>query len=191
MGRSVSLIVRPDGASWSAWSPQCPGLAMVQPAGAELRDVLPEVLGWYFGQDTEIELQVHHERELHGVVLRIAQDAQLYERERLAGQLAEALGEAGQRARMRSEPVSAGGEVTLVGALQSDRISWLAAQMDDNDVLVALLPVAESMLWAVRFGTGTGAGQDDAVIPLAAYSGDATLGEVTRTFAGPRQHLRI
>lgn len=164
---------------------------MVQPAGAELRDVLPEVLGWYFGQDTEIELQVHHERELHGVVLRIAQDAQLYERERLAGQLAEALGEAGQRARMRSEPVSAGGEVTLVGALQSDRISWLAAQMDDNDVLVALLPVAESMLWAVRFGTGTGAGQDDAVIPLAAYSGDATLGEVTRTFAGPRQHLRI
>ncbi|WP_163549454.1 hypothetical protein [Candidatus Frankia nodulisporulans] len=191
MGRPVSLIVRPDGPSWSAWSPQCPGLAMVQPAAAELRDVLPEVLSWYFGEDTEIEFQVHHERELHGVVLRVAQDGQLYDRERLAVQFTDALEESGQLARVRSEPVSGGGEVTLVCALQSDRVSWLAAQMDDDDVLVALLPVAESILWAVPVGTGTGADRDDAIVALGAYPGETTLGEVASTFAGPRQHLRI
>ncbi|CAO5148399.1 conserved hypothetical protein [Frankia sp. AiPs1] len=164
---------------------------MVQPAAAELRDVLPEIFTWYFGEDTEIEPQVHCERELHGVVVRVAQDACLYERERLAEQLADALDESGQLARVRSEPVSGGGEVTLVCALQSDRIGWLAAQMDDDDTLVALLPVAESMLWAVRFGSGADADRDDTVVPLAAYPGQTTLGEIIRTFAGPRQHLRI
>jgi hypothetical protein len=162
---------------------------MVQPATADLRAVLPEVLAWYFGEDTEIEPQVHYERELHGVVVRIAQDAHLYERELVAERLGEALGEAAQRARLRSGPVSGGGEVTLVCALQSDRISWLAAQMEDDDAVVALLPVAETMLWAVRFGAG-GDG-DGAAVPLSAHLPETTLSEVMRTFAGPRQQLRI
>ncbi|MCK9896889.1 hypothetical protein [Frankia sp. AgB32] len=191
MGRPVSVIVRQDGPSWSAWSPQCPGLAMVQPATAELRTVLPEVLTWYFGQDTEIDPQVHHERDLHGVVVRIAQDDHLYERELVAERLGEALEEAGQRRRLRTGPVGGGDEATLVCALQSDRVSWLAAQMEHDDAVVALLPVAESMLWAVRFGAGRD-GEGTAVsVPVSAYPPEITLGEVMRSFAGPRQHLRI
>ncbi|MCM3922189.1 hypothetical protein ND748_11040 [Frankia sp. AiPs1] len=189
MGRPVTLIVRQDGFSWSAWSPQYPGLAMVQPAAADLRAVLPEVLAWYFGEDAAIEPQVHCERQLHGVIVRLAQDAQLYERERVAERLGAALGVASQRAQLRSGPVSGAGEVTFVCALQSDRISWLTAQMeDDNDAVVALLPVAETMLWAIRFGP-VGDGSAAAVQP-SAYPPDTTLGEVIRTFAGPRQQLR-
>jgi hypothetical protein len=196
VSRPVSVIVREDGPSWSAWSPQCPGLAMVQPATAELRSVLPEVLTWYFGEDTKIDPQVHRERETHGVVVRIAQDDHLYERELVAERLGEALGEAGQRDRLCSDSPSGSHEVTLVCALQSDRVSWLAAQMEADDAVVALLPVADSLLWAVRFaacddadGSGDGAG-GEAIVPLSAYPPATTLGEVLHTYAGPRQHLR-
>ncbi|CAO5251636.1 hypothetical protein [Frankia sp. AgKG'84/4] len=188
MGRPVSVIVRQDGPSWSAWSPQCPGLAMVQPAAAEPRTVLPEVLAWYFGEDTEIDPQVHHERDLQGVIVRIAQDDHLYERELVAQRLGEAIEEAGLRASLRGGPVS-GGQVTLVCALQSDRVSWLAAQMERDDAVVVLLPVAETMLWAVRFGAGREG--EGAAVSVSAYPPQTTLGEVMRSFAGPRQHLRI
>ncbi|SNQ50245.1 conserved hypothetical protein [Frankia canadensis] len=190
MGRPVSLIVRQDGPSWSAWSPQYPGLAMVQPATADLRAVLPEVLGWYFGEDARIEPRVHCEREAHGVVVRIAQDEHVYERELVAERLGEALGSAGQRARLSSATLGGGGGVTLVCALQSDRVSWLAEQMEEDDAVIALLPVAESMLWAVRFGVGDDAADgDEATVSLSAYPPSTTLGEILRTYAGPREHL--
>ncbi|WP_462188797.1 hypothetical protein [Frankia sp. CcWB2] len=190
MGRPVSLIVRHDGPSWSAWSPQCPGLAMAQPSAAELRAALPDVLAWYFGEDTDTDAQIHVERRLcGGVVVRIAQDAQLWERQLVADRLGEALAAGDQAARLRAAPGNAAGEVIYVCALQSDRVSWLTGQLEDeNDAVVAILPVAETMLWTMRFGAAhSGAGES---VQPPAYRPETTFSEVMRTFAGPLQHLR-
>ncbi|ONH59423.1 hypothetical protein CcI49_15655 [Frankia sp. CcI49] len=187
MTRAITVIVRRDGESWSAWSPHCPGLAVAEPTAAELRGALPEALTWYFDGDSDFEILVHLEQELRGVVVRIAQDAFVWERQLVAERLGAALGVQEQAERLRAAPSNSAGEVVYVCTLPSDSISWLTAQLDDvADPVVVALPAAESTLWTLQFGGGrrTGVGTAD-----VDYSPDTTLGEVMTTFTGPGLRL--
>ncbi|CUU54407.1 hypothetical protein Ga0074812_102417 [Parafrankia irregularis] len=187
MTRAITVIVRRDGESWSAWSPQCPGLAVAEPTAAELRAALPEAFTWYFDGDPDFEILVHLEQELRGVVVRIAQDAFGWERQLVAERLGAALGVQEQAERLRAAPPNSAGEVVYVCALPSDSISWLTAQLDDvADPVVVALPAEESTLWTLQFGGGrrTGVGTAD-----VGYSSDTTLGEVMMTFTGPGLRL--
>lgn len=183
MTRAITVIVRRDGESWSAWSPQCPGLAVAEPTAAELRGALPEALAWYFYGDFDFEILVHLEQELRGVVVRIAQDDFLWERQLVAERLGAALGVEDQAEQLRAAPANSAGEVVYVCALPSDSISWLTAQTEEiSDPVVVALPVAESMLWTLQLGGGrrTGAGTAG-----AGYPPDTTFGEIMTTFTGP------
>ncbi|THJ49411.1 hypothetical protein [Candidatus Frankia alpina] len=187
MTRAVSVIVRRDGVSWSAWSPQCPGLAMAEPTAAELRSALPDALAWYFDGDRDLDMQIHLEQELRGVVIRIAQDAQVWERQLVAERLGAALGVDSQAAELRSATRNSAGEIVYVCALLSDPISWLAAQVDDEaDEVVVTLPSVESMLWTLQFGA-VGSESERPAGPR--YRPETTFGEIMPTFAGPRLRL--
>lgn len=187
MTRVVAVIVRRDGPSWSAWSPQCPGLAVAEPTASELRAALPDALAWYFDGDTDVEMQVHLEQELRGVVVRIAQDTHLWERQLVAERLGAALGAESQAEQLRAAAVNAADEVVYVCALPSDPLSWLTAQMDDAaDAVVVTLPVAEAMLWTLQFGTVGRRGETPIGV---SYRPDTTFGEIMTTFAGPRLQL--
>ncbi|EIV94043.1 hypothetical protein [Frankia sp. QA3] len=187
MTRAVSVIVRRDGVSWSAWSPQCPGLAIAEPTATELRSAFPDALAWYFDGNRDLDMQIHLEQELRGVVIRIAQDTQVWERQLVAGRLGAALGVDSQAAELRSAALNAAGEIVYVCALPSDPVSWLTAQMDDEtDAVVVTLPSAESMLWTLQFGTVGSRGEKPSSLR---YRPETTFGEIMPTFAGPRLRL--
>ncbi|MCK9896884.1 hypothetical protein [Frankia sp. AgB32] len=183
MTRAITVIVRRDGESWSAWSPQCPGLAVAEPTAAELRGALPEALTWYFDGDSDFEILVHLEQELRGVVVRIAQDAFGWERQLVAERLGAALGVEDQAERLRAAPPNSAGEIVYVCALPTDPISWLTTQVGDvADPVVVALPAAEAMLWTLQFGTGSRAGAGSVDV---GYLPDTTFGEIMTTFTGP------
>ena len=74
MAEHVAVVVRVDGDSWAAWSPQCPGLSIVEPSAEALREAVPGAVRFYLQDPAgEVDPKFHLERELHGVVIRVAQ----------------------------------------------------------------------------------------------------------------------
>ncbi|WP_086055371.1 MULTISPECIES: hypothetical protein [Protofrankia] len=157
MAGTIAVIVRRDGDSRAAWSPQCPGLAVVQPTAADLRDAQPGVLADYFDDREAIGTEVHLENELHGVVVRVAQDQLRWERHLLAERIAAALGVEEQGRAMRSAPANPLGDVVYATVLPADIVGWLTRQMDaDGDVITVALPVADELIWTTTIASEAG-----------------------------------
>ncbi|KLL12991.1 MULTISPECIES: hypothetical protein [Protofrankia] len=183
MTRTIAAIVRRDGESWSAWSPQCPGLAVAEPTEAELRKALPEALTWYFDGDSDFDTLIHLEQELRGVVVRTAQDRFGWERQMVAERVGAALGVESQAEQLRTAEPNSAGEIVYVCALPTDPVSWLTAQLDEAaDPVAVALPAAESMLWTLRFGAGNRRGEEPVGV---VYRPETTFGELVTTFTGP------
>ncbi|ETA02993.1 hypothetical protein CcI156_03220 [Frankia sp. CcI156] len=187
MSKVVSVLVRRDGPCWSAWSPQCPGLVAAETTAEEMRAALPDLIAWYFDGDPDVNLRIHLELEVRGVIVRIAQDADAWERQLVAERLGAALGMDSQAEQLRAVRANAAGEVVYVCALPSDQISWLTGQMDDeDDAVVVALPATESELWTLQFDALRRRGEK---APGAGYRPEATFDEIMATFAGPRLQL--
>jgi hypothetical protein len=185
--RQVAVIVRRDGESWAGWSPQCPGLAVVQPTAEDLRNALPGALQFYF--DDVAEPEFHLEHELHGVVVRVAQDALRWERQVLAERVAAALGVEEQATTMRAAPANSLGDIVYVCALPSDTVEWVVQQMENGrDAVTVALPVADELIWTTAFATADGGAVR--TITDAGYSDTTTWGEIMQTDSAAR-HIRI
>jgi hypothetical protein len=151
-----------------------------------MRAALRDALVWYFDGDTDFDVQIHLEQELRGVVVRIAQDTDAWERQLVAERLSAALGVDSQAAELRAAAPNAVGEVVYVCALPSDQISWLTAQLDDEfDAVVVTLSATETMLWTLQFGAVGRGGESVSV----GYRPETTFGEITTAFAGRRLQL--
>ncbi|WP_131765408.1 hypothetical protein [Candidatus Protofrankia californiensis] len=192
MARTIAVIVRCDGDSWAAWSPQCPGLAVIQPTAAELRNALPGALAGYFDGHEAFETEVHLENELRGVAVRVAQDQLRWERHLLAERIAAALGVEEQAQAMRSAPASSLGDIVYATVLPADTIGWLTHQMDvDGDAITVALPVADELIWTTTLASAA----DGNTYGGIEYGGivfpaTATFGEVMQADAAPR-HIRV
>lgn len=151
MVRLVDVIARRDDGAWAAWSPQAPGLAIVQPTPRDLVDQLPMILRGYFADGDPLEVRIHVEHELQGasgVVIRVAQDERRWDRQHIADRIAGAFGVPGQAERMRSDsPFNQLGEVIFACALADDTVDWIARQVgDDGDAINIVYLVGDNML---------------------------------------------
>jgi hypothetical protein len=154
---TIDIVVRQDGDSWGAWSPQLPGFAAVQPSAEDLRRELPDAVSFAVGEAGPPLFTLHVELEINGVVVRIAQDSYRWERQHVAERLAAALAVENQVGDLRAAPANALRDVVYVCAMPSDRIGWFARQMDPKaDWLTAVVSVADEMIWTFSFGTGYG-----------------------------------
>lgn len=179
----VEVIVREDGGSWSAWSPQCPGLLVVQPSPEDLREALRPALQFYFADDQEattaLRYVVNLEQEINGVVVRVRQDEDAYQRQLLAQRVAAKLGGLDTAEDMRSSPVNPLGDVVFICALPSDTFGWISRQMEDEDTINVVLPASEIFVWSVSFSStqppASAAGPRGSDL---GYQESTTLGEI-------------
>jgi hypothetical protein len=187
MTRTVSVIVREDDPSWWAWSPQCPGLTAGHETEAELLQSLPGTIAWYFEDDHsdyDFDIQIHVEREVGGVFIRVAHDEQYAARQEVADRIAAALANPVLAERLRGAPANWAGEVVFICALPTDTRAWLDHQTEEGDgAVIVFVPLSGTTLWARAFGDQPA---DVPVSPgLPVNAGDpvrpATFGEVTRT----------
>ncbi len=167
MTRTVHVIVREDGPSWSAWSPQCPGLAISKPTRTGMLRSLPGTIAWYFeddplAHDDALDIRVHIERTVGGVVIRVAHDDHRAARQEVANRVIAALGNPDFAERLRAAPRNWADEVACICALPTDTRAWLASQLyDEGDGAVVAVPVSGTFLWARPFEGGhTGAPPD-------------------------------
>jgi hypothetical protein len=187
MTKIISVVVREDEPSWWAWSPQCPGLTAGHETEAELLRSLPDTIAYYFEDDQpdgDFDIQVHVEREVGGVFIRVARDERYPARQEVADRIAAALADPVLAERLRKAPSDEFGEVTYVCALPTDTRAWLDNQLEErHGVVNVAVPLSGTTLWARAFG------DQPADVPanpeLPANAGDpvrsATFGEVTRT----------
>lgn len=155
----IEVMVREDGGSWAAWSPQCPGLMVVEPTPEELREALRPALRFYYSDDQEAatasRYMVNLEQEINGVVVRVRQDEHAYERQLLAQRVAAQLGGTETAEDMRSSPANPLGDVVFVCALPSDTFGWIGRQMEDEDTINVVLPASELFVWSMSFSNST------------------------------------
>jgi hypothetical protein len=158
VAETVEVIVRHDQGTWAAWSPQCPGLAIVQPTQSDLVDVLPGVLAEYVAAAGDAVpgvdvpgVRLHVEFEVQGVVVRVCQDEQLWERQHVGERLATAIG-GDRRAEFADAPANPLGDVVFVCALPTDTLGWALRQMEiPADTLNIVTPVADNLIWISPF----------------------------------------
>lgn len=187
MPDEVEVIVRPDGeSSWAAWSPQCPGLAVVKPTADALRASLPPALKFYYdpsaGRDL-VRLVYNVEQPVGGVILRVRQDEHVQERQALMHRLVAGLDVPEQAVDLRAALPNSLGDVVYVSALPGDTITWMARQLESEDAIHVVLPATDQWVWSTVFVSG----MDPADAPAGSvslgdlgYDGSTTLGEVMR-----------
>lgn len=189
MARPVDVIVRPDDGTWAAWSPQCPGLAIVQPSSAELRDQLLGILWAYLGPGPDLDVRMHLEDEVRGVVVRVAQDHQRWERQLTADRIAAALGDPRQAREILAQAQNSFGEVVFVCATPGDTVDWIARQLDgDDDAVTVVAPTAGDHVW-VRHFAGT-RGRSDQPLSEPGSTRETTLASMMKAETAPR-HMPV
>ncbi|MDT3438978.1 hypothetical protein [Pseudofrankia sp. BMG5.37] len=163
MAELVDLIVRRDEGTWAAWSPRCPGLAIVQLSQPDLvreaRGAIREFLQpaadlaatGERDRDLLVDLRVHVEGEIRGVVVRVCQDEHLWERQHVAERLSAALGDPAQATNLAARRTTALGDVVFVCAMPTDTLDWVFEQMQPGDALSMVVSVADNMIWVSTF----------------------------------------
>jgi hypothetical protein len=146
----VELIVRRDGDTWAAWSPQCPGLAIIQVSEPDLVREARSAVREYLA-DPRAELRLHVESEVRGVVFRVCQDEHRWARHHVIDRLAAALGDPDQAADIAARAPSALGDVVFVCAMPTDTLEWVQRQMEPGDALNMAISVADALIWVSTF----------------------------------------
>jgi predicted RNase H-like HicB family nuclease len=182
----IHLIVRDTGEGFYATSPQAPGLAFGRPTLAELRAELQDVLAFHFNRPGPFQVLEHLERQYavegREMVTRIADDQRLDQRQEVAARLGRALTVPGQARSLLEGPTNRVGEVVYLCAVPSDRIGWLAGQLDPRgDAAVVALAIAEPFVFTVPIVSGDDTAQLAGVsIAERGYTPETTLGELVR-----------
>ncbi len=184
MAEIIEVMIRQDGASWGAWSPQCPGLAVVAPTPEALRVAVPEAVAFYYGgtEKGRAQLIYNVEQELSGVIVRVRQDERVDQRRILAERLAVALVQSDQVQEFRAGTANRLGDVVYVCALPEDAVGWVKRQLEDQDALHVVLSVTDDFIWSTFFGSGPARSTDPRTFTLAELGYDETtpLAEVLR-----------
>jgi hypothetical protein len=134
----------------------------------------------------DFEIVVHAEREVGGVVIRVARDEQHAARQEVADRIAAALADPRLAERLRSAPQNWAGEVVYVCALPTDARAWLDRQIEEGDGAVnVVVPISRTVLWIRAYG------DQPTDLPANAGTGDPAyppaFGAVTGTFADATQ----
>jgi hypothetical protein len=156
MTKLVSVIAREEQGVWGAWTPQFPGLVTGGDTEAKFLRSLPGTIAWCMDDDhpgEDFEIVVHAEREVSGVIIRVARDDQHAARQEVADRIAAALADPHLAERLRSAPPNWAGEVVYVCALPADTRAWLDRQIEEGDGAVnVVVPLSPAVLWIRAFG---------------------------------------
>lgn len=152
----VEIVVREEAGEWAAWSPQCPGLMIVEDGAQALRHAVKPALRYYF--ETEFgalpvaRIMMTLESDSSGVLVRVRYDDFYYERDllsqRLVALLRSGTGEAKEFAAGRPNGL---GDVVYFCALPGDRLRLVQAQLAPGDSINVVLPVGEEFVWSTSF----------------------------------------
>lgn len=147
------MIVRlsGDGKAY-ATSPQAPGLAFGRSSLDLLLKELDDVLSFHFDRPGPSSFMLHIERHFDvadgELVIRVAQDANVRDREAVARRIMEVLTIPEQARSLVSTP-NAIGESVYVCAIPSDTLSWLSAQVQPGERVNAALTIADNFLFTL------------------------------------------
>lgn len=150
------IIVEPPGDQemWTFYSPQLPGLSAGRDTAEELLTELPEILALVGKQYPSDQFQQHTEH-IHSVpdvdlILRIAADSHLEQRQHVFAQVKAALAISEQRERFTQYPRNRIGYVTVICAVESDHIGRISSQLDPTgDSAVVCATADDSSLWVM------------------------------------------
>jgi hypothetical protein len=193
MTKIVSAVLREDEPSWWVSSPQCPGLIAGDETEAELLRSLPGTIAYYFEDDHpdgDFDIQIHVEREVAGVIVRIARDDQQGARQQVADRIGAALANPRLAERLRAAPSNWDGEVIYICALPTDTRAWLDNQLEEGDGAVnVVVPLSDTLLWVQTFGAQPTDLPAEPEHPAKTGSPmrPAAFGDVTATFADVTQ----
>ncbi|WP_052710666.1 hypothetical protein [Pseudofrankia sp. DC12] len=182
MAELVDLIVRQDGDTWAAWSPRCPGLAIIQVTESDLVREARSAVREYLA-DPKAELRLHVESEVRGVVFRVCQDEHQWARHHVVDRLAAVLGDSNQAADLAARDANALGDVVFVCAMPTDTLDWVERQMEPGDALNMAISVADALIWVRTFRSGDFQADDD----HDALPTTTTIAEVMRLEDAPLQ----
>jgi hypothetical protein len=182
MSERIHLIIRvSDDGSAYATSPQAPGLVYGRPSLDALRQGLDEVLSFHFGRPGPFDVAEHHERHYdvagEELVIRLALDKHLQERQEVFDRIGSVLTVPGQAGALVATIKNLVGEAVYVCAVPSDTLDWLAAQLSGpGDAVVAAVTIADNHLLTLPFA------EDDGMHPawqhLASSLPDTSLSDV-------------
>lgn len=153
MDDELHLIIRlsEDGKAY-ATSPQAPGLVFGRSSLKLLRYDLNDALSFHFDRPGPFHVVEHiewHDNLADGeLVIRIAQDESVKERETVAQRIAEAAG-VPEQARSLVAVTNEVGEAVYVCAIPSDTLGWLSAQVQPGEVVTAALAIADGFLFTL------------------------------------------
>jgi len=192
------VIVSPgeDEDGWAVYSPQLPDFSGGRTTLLELRRDLPQMLS-YTGINPHTRIRYHREHlyTMDGVdyVIRVYQDKHRDARGHTAERIHTAMSVPGQRHEMLAAPRSRTGELLLICAVASDRISDLGTQLHrSGDVAVIATCVADRMIWTAYLTNSVDLLEGARPLDYFGWSEDMTVGHLMRSQAlanKPRQIL--
>jgi hypothetical protein len=178
------IVVSPetDDEDWGFYSPQVPGLVGGRDSLLQLSTDLPEILRFAeVALPVRVRMHVEHLYETNGVnyIIRVAEDEHRAERLIAAARLRAALVDDGQRQELLSSPPTRTGEVLFIGAVATDVVEDLAAQLHPSgDAAVVVCNLGDQLIWTFHFTNAEDL--DEAARPLdeLGLSGGMTIGEI-------------
>jgi hypothetical protein len=162
----IHVIVRvEDDGSMSVRSPQVPGLAYGAASTARVRSELDGVLAFALDRQGPFRVVEHHERrfEIAGreIVVRLAVDDHHDERQETYERLARAVGAPDQSAALLAAPADVVGEALYLCVVPSDRVRWIAAQLDPGSSATLAVAIAEGLLLTYQVHSEASPGRGD------------------------------
>jgi hypothetical protein len=181
MTKLVSVILREEAEGWWAHTPQIPDLVTGDDTEAELLASLPGTIAWCFeddGIDDDFDIQLHVEREVGGVFVRVARDEHQAARQEVADRITAALADPDLAERLRNAPRNRVGDVVYICVLPTDTHAWLDDQLEERRGAVnVVVPLSATVLWARAYR-----GQRAGIPPDAGHQAQpATFAEATHT----------
>jgi hypothetical protein len=153
----LQVIVRlsDDGKAY-ATSPQAPGLAFGRSSLDLLLKELDDVLSFHFDHPGPFNVALHFERHFDvadgELVIRIAQDANMRDRDAVARRIMEVITIPEQARSLVSAPNTVG-ESVYVCAVPSDTLYWLSVQLQPGERVNAALTIADNFLYTLPVAT--------------------------------------
>jgi hypothetical protein len=148
---TIHLIVRPVAGGFYVTSPQVPGLAYGRPTMEELRADLDDVLAFALDRPGPFAVEEHGEahydvggREL---VIRLAIDDHIDERQEALNRIVRALSVPEQADALVAGPTNLVGEKLYICVVPSDTLGWVGQQLDPRgEAATVAIAIAEELL---------------------------------------------
>ncbi len=181
----VEVVVRRDDESWTAWSPQCPGLMIIEPTSEDLQTTLKPALRFFFetteGTAPRRLIMASLEQKVNDIVIRVRHDDFVYERELLSQRLvAASTQETSEGRSIRSAPIGLLGEIVYICSLPADTLGMLIHQIEEGDTVNIVLPATENFLWTTVVSRAGKLPKNSEAVSTAdlGFDENTTLGEV-------------